>query len=455
MQKVHFIAIGGQGMSGIAAILLKRGYTVTGSDLRESDLTRRLASMGAEIHIGHSRENLRDPDVVVVSSAIGPDNPELCLARDKGIPVVHRMDMLLRTLSGLNLIAVAGSHGKTTTTSMVAWILKQAGFDPTFLLGGEFLGEGTSHAGNGDYAVFETDESDGSFLKVQPDVAMVTNIDNDHLDHWGSMEALKDAFLRFLDSVKPGGLHIVCQDDPILGRWAVGCPNVQTYGFSLDALWRAVNVRPQGWGQSAAVQRAGESLGTLNIQVPGRHNLQNALGALVAAVHCGLSPEDALDALKSYPGVKRRLERVGEYGGVLLLDDFAHHPSEMSACLQGVREVLPESRIIVVFQPHRYSRTRLLGNQLGMALAGGDFVFVTGIYAGPGERVEAGTNSKFVAQAAQANGHRWVRQVEDKNEAMKQAVEMSRAGDVIITMGAGDIWKTHKDAVQVLTARGE
>ncbi|MGI6643643.1 MAG: UDP-N-acetylmuramate--L-alanine ligase [Bacillota bacterium] len=454
MQTVHFIAIGGQSMSGIAAMLLKRGYKVTGSDLRESDLTRRLESMGAEIHIGHRQENLGTPDVVVVSSAIGPDNPELRLAREKGIPVVHRMDMLLSILSGLNLLAVAGSHGKTTTTSMLAWILQQTGLDPTFMLGGELIGQGTSHTGSGDYAVFETDESDGSFLKAKPDVAVVTNIDNDHLENWGSMQALEDAFFKFLESVKPGGLRVVCQDDPVLGKWAVGRPRAETYGFSPEALWRISEVRSEGWGQRASVQRGGEFLCVLRIQVPGRHNLQNALGALVAAVHCGLSPESVLKALETYPGVKRRLERVGEYAGVLLLDDFAHHPSEMSACLRTVREVMPKSRIIVVFQPHRYSRTRLLGRELGQALSRGDFVFVTGIYAGPGEKVEDGTSSMFVAQAVEDAGGR-VRLAEDGDEAMRQAVGMSRAGDVIITMGAGDIWKTHKDAVQSILTRGE
>lgn len=455
MQHIHFIAIGGQGMSGIASVLLKRGFQVSGSDLVETDLVRHLREQGAVVHIGHHRENLEDPDTVVISSAIHDDNPELMAAREKGIPVVHRMDMLLTAVSGQRLLAVAGAHGKTTTTSMISWILLEDGKDPTFFVGGEFAGQGTSHQGDGDFAVFETDESDGSFLKVKGDIHMVTNIDNDHLDHWGSMESLTKGFYDYLDHTKSEGLRVVCQDDPTLREWAKGKAQVETYGFSEGATWRLVDFAPTGWGSRGRVFYRGEEAGELVLKVPGRHTAQNALGAFVAAHMGGVGAERALAHLSTYPGVKRRLQRIGEFGGVLLLDDFAHHPREISATMAAVRETLPGRRLIVAFQPHRYSRTKMLRDDFGSALAGADEVFVLDIYAGPGESPEGGVSSKFIADAVKEHGLTRVSWIEDKATAVEKASCACRPGDILLTMGAGDVWKMHKDVAKLLTHQGQ
>ncbi len=453
VKSAHFIAIGGQSMSGIASILLDRGWTISGSDLVESDLVRSLRQKGATVHAGHRAGNLGDVDLVVVSSAIHEDNPELTAARERGIPVVHRMDMLLRAVSDKSQIAIAGAHGKTTTTSMVAWTLKEAGTDPTFLVGGEFSSEGTSHSGNGKWAVYETDESDGSFLRAHADVHLATNIDNDHLDYWGTMEALRQAFFGFLDGIRPGGIRVVCFDDPTLREWAEGRPGVQGYGFSDGATWRGVRVERDGWGSRCEVHENGKVRGELRLGVPGRHVMQNALGALAAAVWAGVPVKEALDALATFPGAKRRLQRVGEYAGVTLIDDFAHHPKEIQATLSAVKAALPGRKLVVVFQPHRYSRTRILKDELGDALSSADAVVVTGIYAGPGETAEAGVGSSPVADSVMRHGNCHVSYVEAKEEAMRTAVGMLSPGDVLLTMGAGDVWKLRDLASELLTGR--
>jgi len=445
MQTIHFIAIGGQSMSGIARIMLSRGYRVTGTDLRASNLTRDLEEMGAEIHIGHKAEYLGNPDMVVVSSAIHEDNPELALARSRGIPVLHRMDALLMAVDGKRLVAVAGSAGKTTTTSMIAWILTEAGMDPTYLVGGEFTAEGNAHSGGGEYAVFETDESDGSFLKVHADIALATNIDNDHLEHWGSMDALEQGFYRFLDGVVAGGTRIACADDPRLLRYAAWREGVQTYSTGgIPSTWQCRDVRQNGWGTTAVILRDGREVASLNLLIPGAHNVQNALGAVAAGCAAGLSPEAAAAQLGTFRGVKRRLEKVGEFNGVLVLDDFAHHPSKITASIAAVRSVLPGRKVIVVFQPHRFARTRLLKDEFGTALSGADSVYVTGIYAGPGEEEEAGVSSSLISEAVASRGHSSVRLVPDMSEAAREAALEARPGDVVLTVGAGDIWTTHK-----------
>lgn len=442
-------------MSGIASVLLRRGFRVSGSDLVESDLVRHLRDLGAVIHIGHSEENLENPDIVVVSSAIHDDNPELLAAKKKGIPVVHRMDMLLKTVSQKRLIAIAGAHGKTTTTSMVSWILREDGKDPTFFVGGEFAGEGTSHQGMGDYAVFETDESDGSFLKVEADVHLVTNVDNDHLDHWGSMEALQKAFYDFLGNTKRDGYRVVCSDDPLLNSWAKGKSRVETYGFSEDAAWRLTDLEPKGWGSRASVLLRGETVGQLTLSIPGRHTAQNALGALAAAHLSGVDVPRALRHLSTYPGVKRRLERIGEFCGVTLLDDFAHHPREISATVAAVREAFPGRRLVVAFQPHRYSRTKILKDDFGSALSGADAVFVLGIYAGPGEAPLDGVSSRFIADAVEQHGLSSVTLIEDRDSVVERLVSACQAGDVLLTMGAGDVWKLHGTIGETLETKGQ
>jgi UDP-N-acetylmuramate--alanine ligase len=453
MNTVHFIAIGGQSMSGIARILLSRGYKVTGSDIRSNALTEELEKMGAKVFIGHSSDNLGNPDLVVVSSAIHDDNPEVRLARERGIPTVHRMDMLLKAVEGNKLVAIAGSHGKTTTTSMISWVLKEAGLDPTFLIGGVIPGQGNSHIGKGDTAVFETDESDGSFLKVHADVAIATNIDDDHLDYWGSMESLQDGFFRFLNQSK---VRIVCFDDQRLRYFASSNEDVLTYGFEEGSMWRVVHETCSGWGSTADILCEKEHVGRLQLAVPGRHSIQNALGALLVCKERGVAVEEGLRHLATYPGVKRRLERKGELQGILLLDDFAHHPREIKTSLQAIRDALPERRILVVYQPHRYSRTRLLKEEFGKAfINNADVVIITGVYAGPGESYEEGVSSSLISEAIERAGHPNVMYEPSLDEAVHSLVAEARKGDVLVTMGAGDVYKGCEYIERELKKRGE
>jgi len=454
MKKAHFVAIGGQGMSGIARILLKKGYFVTGSDLKRSSVTERLERLGAKIFIGHRPENILEPDVVVISSAISNDNPEVREAKRRGIPVVHRMDMLLEVVEGKRLLAVAGAHGKTTTTSMIAWILIKDGREPTYLVGGEFGEQGNACLGKGQDAVFETDESDGSFLKTHPDVSLVTNIDNDHLDFWGSMNELEKAFYAFLEGTKRHGYRVICVDDQRLDHWAKDHRDALSYSIKQRAFWQASDIKKVKWGTVSRVLREGRQEGLLKLNVPGLHNVQDALGAIAATSAVGIDVESACHYLTSFPGAKRRLERVGECNDVLILDDFAHHPSEIKASIEAVKDSLPQSRIIVIFQPHRYSRTRLLQKEFGTSFSDADVLIVTDIYPGPGEAVEDSVSSDFISNAARAQGHTQVYSIQDMFEASEFAAKISKPGDVIVTMGAGDIWKTHHILRKLLAEAG-
>lgn len=450
MKKVHFVAIGGQGMSGIARILLDRGFEVSGSDVKSSVITQRLSKLGAKVFTGHQASNILDPDIVVISSAISEDNPEVIEARRRGIPIVHRMDMLLSAIEGKKMIGVAGAHGKTTTSAMIAWILEKAGEDPTYLIGGDIGKNGNARSGNGPYVVVETDESDGSFLKCHPDVSVVTNIDNDHLEFWGCLESLENAFYSYLGQTKPGGLRIVCSDDELLRKWAARNQDVVSYGVRSEGTWQVTGIVEKGWRTTGMVCKRGKSVASLEIGLPGVYNLQNALGAVVTAVSVGLDPQVACDRLGSFPGVKRRLERIGEFGGVLVLDDFAHHPSEISVALEAIRSRLPGSKIIVLFQPHRYSRTRLLQDEFGHAFAKADIVIVTGIYSGPGEIQDQEVNPEFISKSIRNAGHTSVYEVNDVGEASKLAADICRRDDVLVTMGAGDIWKAHDILFELL-----
>jgi len=443
MRKVHFVAIGGQGMSGIARILLDRGIEVSGSDVKPSDVTRRLDRMGAHVFIGHRSDNLMNPDIVVVSSAISGDNPEVVEARRRGIPIVHRMDMLLKAIEGKRIMGVAGAHGKTTTSAMIAWILEQAGEDPTYLIGGDLGNNGNAHAGNGPFAVVETDESDGSFLKCHPEVSVVTNIDNDHLDFWGSFEALKEAFYSYLGQTKQGGVRIVCSDNALLREWAACNLDAVSYGVKSEAIWQAMNINRDGWRTTCRVCQYGHDVASLDIEIPGVHNLQNALGAVAASVSVGLDPQTACDQLSTFPGVKRRLERIGRFGEVLLLDDFAHHPNEIAAVLDAIMEFLPGSRVVALFQPHRYSRTRLLHHEFGGAFSRADAVVVTGIYSGPGEKQDLEVNPGVISKAIGDAGHRCVFKADDIEEAANLAAGLCQGQGVLVTLGAGDVWKSH------------
>jgi len=448
MKRIHFVAIGGQGMSGIARILLEKGFEVTGSDLKPGTTTERLEKLGAKIFIGHRKENIVDPDLVVVSSAINPDNPEVKEAKARGVPVVHRMDMLLTAVGEKRLLAVAGAHGKTTTTSMIAWILEKAGKDPTYLVGGEFTTEGNAHLGSGDVAVVETDESDGSFLKAKPYLSVVTNIDNDHLDYWGSMDALENAFYTFLANTKEH--KVVCAADVKLRNWSESHREAVTYAREDGATWTIRGLSLEGWGSRSRVFFHGKEVASLKLSVPGMHNVENALGAMAAAYFEGVDPDEASGHLLSFKGAKRRLERIGEFEGVLVLDDFAPHPREIRASLRAIRDALPGHRVLVIYQPHRYSRTKLLQTEFGPAFQEAHTVVMTSIYAGPGEAPEPSIDASLIAEALRRAGHPSVYYIPSMHEGSKVLAGLAREGDVIVTMGAGDIWKTHHDLEEAL-----
>ncbi|NUM88333.1 MAG: UDP-N-acetylmuramate--L-alanine ligase, partial [Bdellovibrionales bacterium] len=373
-RKVHFIGIGGIGMSGIAEILISQGYMVTGSDLVESDTTRHLVDLGAKVSYGHAEGNLGDADVVVVSSAIDEKNPEIVAARRKNVPIIQRAEMLGELMKMKTGVAIAGTHGKTTTTSMVATIVNSAGLDPTIIIGGKVdaLGGNAKH-GRGDLLVAEADESDKSFLHLPATVAIVTNIDNDHLNNYGDMNAIKDAFVEFVNQIPFYGRSILCRDDDnvraILPR--VKKPMI-TYGFSPQADLQARNPRAEGFRSIYEVWLGERQLGEIRVNVPGKHNVLNSLAATAVGLELGLAFDQIARGLAQFQGVKRRFDTKGEKGGVLVVDDYGHHPTEIAATMRAARDAWPGRRLVVAFQPHRYTRTRDLLDDFAEVLATAD-----------------------------------------------------------------------------------
>lgn len=452
--RIHFVGIGGIGMSGIAEVLLNLGYAVSGSDLKEGEVTRRLASLGAEVRFGHRAQHVVGVDVVVISSAVPRDNPEVVEARRLGIPVIPRAEMLAELMRLKYGIAVAGSHGKTTTTSMVAHLLQQGGLDPTVVVGGKVNTLGSNaRLGQGDYLVAEADESDGSFLVYAPTLAVVTNIDAEHMDHYGSMEALRAAFLRFVNRIPFYGLAILCLDHPEVQHLL---PKVEkrhvTYGFSSQADWQARELRWNGSHAEFDVSFRGQDLGTYALPMVGQHNVLNALAALAVAEEMGVPREAARDALAEFGGVQRRFTVRGEAEGVTVVDDYGHHPSEIRAVLSGAREVF-DRRIVAVFQPHRYTRTRDALEGFAMAFNDADVVLLTDIYAA-GEAPIEGITSEVVVDAIRAHGHKDVTLVHGVGEVADYLHPRLERGDLVITFGAGDVWKAGVDVVDLLRRDG-
>lgn len=448
---IHFVGIGGAGMGGIAEVLVNLGYRVQGSDLRENAVTQRLAVLGAKVMLGHAAHNVRGADVVVVSSAVPADNPEVVAARAERIPTVQRAEMLGELMRFRYSIAIAGTHGKTTTTSLVASVLAEAGADPTFVIGGRLNSAGSSaRLGAGRYLVAEADESDASFTHLQPLIAIITNIDKDHLaTHEGSFERLKESFVDFLHNLPFYGLAIVCLDDEhvrtILPR--IGRP-VMTYGLHPDADVRAVDVQRNGWRTDFKVLRTGlaaRSRGTplrLTVNLPGTHNVLNALAATAVASELELDDAAIERALAGFQGIARRLQHIAEIdtgaGRVTLIDDYGHHPTEISATLEALRQGYPGRRIVLAFQPHRYTRVRDLIDDFGKVLCEADVLFVTEVYAA-GEPPIAGCDGRAICRAVRSRAQVepvFVERVEELATAIKGVL---RAGDVIVTMGAGHI----------------
>lgn len=461
IRRIHFVGIGGSGMGGIAEVLLNLGYNVQGSDLKQNAVTERLGALGAKIFIGHSAANTTSADVLVVSSAVAKDNPEVLAAQTDRIPVVQRAEMLAELMRFRSGIAIAGSHGKTTTTSLVASVLAEGGEDPTFVIGGRLKSaDANARLGTGTYLVAEADESDASFLHLQPMMAVVTNIDNDHLiTHGGDFSKLKQSFVDFLHNLPFYGLAVLCRDDVELRSLmpAIARP-VLTYGISEDADFRAIDIDRTGPKTRFKVVRPeGGAPLSVTLSVPGHHNVLNALAAIVIATEVGI-PDSAIQrALENFQGIDRRLQVVGEpvlaCGQVTIIDDYGHHPTELSATLEAVRQGWPNRRIVLAFQPHRYTRTRDLLDDFADVLSRVDVVLVTEVYAA-GEEPIRGADGRAICRAIRTRGRVepvFVPKVDDLSEALSGLL---REGDVVVTMGAGHIGTVAQELGARLLAGG-
>ncbi len=452
IKRIHFVGIGGIGMSGIAEVLLNLGYTVSGSDLRASRTTERLASLGARIHIGHDPSNIAGAEVVVTSSAVKADNPEVTAARAAGLPVIPRAEMLAELMRLKYGIAVAGSHGKTTTTTMVAAVLAEGGFDPTVVVGGRVQGLGTNaKVGKGEFMVAEADESDGSFLMLSPSIAVLTNIDAEHLDHYGDIEALKDAFVGFLNKVPFYGLCVVCADcehaSSVVPRLA---KRHVTYGFAPRAELRAVELESCGEKTAFTVLRDGAPLGRATVNQPGAHNVQNALAAIAVGMELGIGFDCARRALERFEGIERRLELKGRPRGVAVVDDYGHHPEEIRATVEAVRQWLAPRRLVVVFQPHRYSRTKRLFDDFVRVLSKADRLYILDVYAA-GEPPVEGVSAERLRNEMEAKGYTEARYVPRGEDVAGMVAAEVREGDVVLTLGAGDVWRVAEKVVEALS----
>lgn len=442
MDRPHFIGIGGAGMSGIAKILAQRGAVVAGSDAKESATAEALRALGATVHIGHAAEYLADDaSCVVVSSAIRQDNPELARAAELGIPVVHRSDALAALMDGLRPIAVAGTHGKTTTTSMLAVALSELGLKPSYAIGGDLDAPGSNALhGEGEIFVAEADESDRSFHKYAPDVAIVLNVELDHHANYASMDEIYASFETFVDRITEGGTLVIAADHDgareLTRRVAGRGVRVVTYGESEDAGVRILSVVPQGLKSEVTVVLEGQEL-TFAVSVPGRHYAHNAVAALAAGVALGVPAAELATAIAAYTGVKRRLQLKGEAAGVQVIDSYAHHPTEMTADLEAMRAAAGDARILVVFQPHLFSRTQELGKEMGQALALADASVVLDIYPAREDPIP-GVTSELIIEAARAAGAD-VTPVHDKADVPAVVAGMAKPGDLVLTMGAGDV----------------
>lgn len=450
IRSIHFVGVGGVGMSGIAEVLLDSGFEVTGSDLRENDYTRRLSDKGVKIFVGHGAEQVAEADVVVFSSAVPGTNPELVAARQRGVPVIPRAEMLGELMRLKDGIAIAGSHGKTTTTSLVATVLRGAGLDPTVVIGGKLnaLGSGAA-TGAGDLLVAEADESDGSFLHLIPAVAVITNIDSEHLDHYGGLEGLKEAFVGFANRVPFYGVVVACLDHPNVQDILPQIDKrIVTYGFSAQADYRARNPVFSGLSVGFDVDHRGQSLGQFEVRMPGKHNVLNALATIVVADELRVDRDQVKAALRTFEGVQRRFSIVGEVAGVTVVDDYGHHPAEVEVTLEAAQRAYGQ-RLVVAFQPHRYTRTRDLFDELTRAFNRADVLFLTSVYAA-GEKPIEGADARRLAEAIRAHGHRDVTLVEDRNELAEAMGARVQPGDVVITLGAGDITRTGPELLEVL-----
>ena len=448
---IHFVGIGGIGMSGIAELLLNLGYKVSGSDLRYSDITRNLEELGGTLFEGHAEDQIEGADVIVTSSAVKQDNPEVLAARQLSVPVIPRAEMLAELMRLKYSVAIAGAHGKTTTTSIVASVLGEGGFDPTVVIGGKLKSLGTNAVhGQGDFIVAEADESDGSFLKMSPTIAVVTNIDREHLDYYDDLDDIKSVFLNFIEKVPFYGLAVLCLDNESIQDLI---PKIKsrftTYGMSSQADFQARNVQFEGMTSRFTVYHFGERLGEIVLNLPGVHNVLNSMSSIAVGVELGIPFDRIKQALETIEGVQRRLEIKGETKGIVVVDDYGHHPTEIKTTLQAARESWPDRRIVVVFQPHRYSRTQALFDEFTRAFYQSDLLVVLPIYAA-GEKEILGTDGHSLYKGIKAHGHRNVVFKENFQATVDYLDEVSKAGDILLTLGAGDVLKVGEMALEQL-----
>lgn len=450
IRNIHFIGIGGIGMGGIAEVLLNLGYRISGSDAKETGVTRRLQTLGCDIHYGHRRENVKEADVLVVSSAIRPNNPEIEVAEERLIPIIPRAEMLAELMRMKVGIAIAGTHGKTTTTSLIATILGAAGLDPTVVIGGRLNSIGSNaKLGQGELLVAEADESDGSFLKLMPTIAVVTNIDPEHLDYYQGIEEIKEAFLHFLNKIPFFGLAVLCLDHPHIQSLL---PKLKkrftTYGLTTQADFQAREIEYDELSTTFDVLYQRKEIGRLGIRMPGLHNVYNALAAVATAFELDIPFEVVQEALRDFGGIQRRFQVKGEKKGILIVDDYGHHPVEIMATLKAAKTGW-KRRIIAVFQPHRYTRTQALFQEFLTAFYDADVLILTDIYAAGEERIE-GVEAKALFEGIREYGHKDVTYLPDKKEIVDHLVRIMVPGDMVITLGAGDIWQVADEMVRRL-----
>ncbi|OXS57933.1 UDP-N-acetylmuramate--L-alanine ligase [Cohnella sp. CIP 111063] len=455
-EHVHFIGIGGYGMSAIARVMLEMGYQVSGSDVVSQELTDKLAAKGARIYIGHEPENVRGADLVVYSTALSKDNVERQEAEQLNIPVLHRAQMLARLLNARTGIAVAGAHGKTTTSSMIALVMENCDLDPTYIIGGEIVNVGTNaKAGKGRFVVAEADESDGSFLQYESAMGVVTNIEADHLENYdGDFNKLKAAYVSFLRNIKPDGCAVVCADDENIRELLpqVTDRRIVTYGTEDgDADYKATDIELGDRCVSFNVSHRGQELGRVSLSVPGRHNVYNALATVIVCLEAGAPFQAIAEAIKEFRGAKRRFQVLGEVKDMLVIDDYAHHPTEIQATIQAAKAT--GKRIIAVFQPQRYTRTYFLLDAFSRAFEGADEVFITDIYSPAGEQRIEGVNSRKLVELIAENSNPNVSYVPTKEEVRDILAGKVAPGDLVLTMGAGDIWKTAVELSKLLKER--
>jgi len=448
---IHFVGIGGIGMSGIAELLLNLGYTVSGSDLKSSEITERLKRFGGLVLKGHAEDQVGDADVVVVSSAVDADNPEVRAARQASIPVIPRAEMLAELMRLKYSIAVAGAHGKTTTTSIVSAVLDRGGLDPTVVIGGKLKSIGTNaRLGEGEFIVAEADESDGSFLKMSPTIAVVTNIDREHLDHYPDLDAIKSAFLEFIDRIPFYGLAVLCLDnESVQGLIPEIKKRYTTYGMSTQADVQARNVIFEGLRSRFTLHHKGEPLGDIRLNLTGIHNVYNAMASVAVGFELGIPFETVKAALETVEGVQRRLEIKGDVNGITIVDDYGHHPTEIKTTLQAAKEAWPDRRMVVVFQPHRYSRTLALFDEFTRSFYQSDVLLVLPIYSA-GEKVIEGVDSVSMCDGIRQHGHKEVICKDTIAAAVAGLKDILVPGDILLTLGAGDVWKVGEEVLREL-----